>query len=165
LKSHKDINIEEMKQQHRHRHLCPQLLKDFGSWNYTNVPASNQQRKKITSNNIDNDDQYDDQEEEEELTCMIEGCGAMGEEVIALLDEASLSDVDKYDDEHHHDGTSSSSERNNFENKKSSSDNVNNNNKNDSDNLIPAVVCRKHFEKLIEEAYYSKSDLKVVKNK
>jgi hypothetical protein len=96
---------------------------------------------------------------------MIEGCSAMGEEVIALLDESSLSDVDKYDAEHHYDDSSSSPQRNNFKNKKSSSDDNDDNNKNDSDNLIPAVVCRKHFEKLIEEAYYSKSDLKVVKNK
>jgi hypothetical protein len=160
LKSHKDINIEEMKQQHRHPHLRPQLLKDFGSWNYTNVPASNQQRKKITSNDIDKDDQYDGQQEEEDLTCMIEGCSAMGEEVIALLDESSLSDVDKYD-VHHYDEASLSSpppppQRNGFKNKKSSSDD-NNDEDNNNDNLIPAVVCSKHFDKLIEEAYTAKS--------
>jgi hypothetical protein len=128
-----------------------------------NIPASNQQRKKIISNKIDHDDQYDDQED---LTCMVEGCGAMGEEVIALLDESSLSDVDKYDEHHHYDAAafSSSSQRNNFKNKKSSDDDNNVNNVN-IDNLIPAVVCRKHFDKLIEEAYHSKSDLKVVKNK
>ena len=164
-----------MKQQHRHPHLRPQLLKDFSSWNYTNVPASNQQRKKITSNKIDNHYQYED-DDQEDLTCMVEGCGAMGEEVIALLDESSLSDVDKYDEHHHYDAAASSSQRNNFKNnKKSSSDDDNNDN--DSDNLIPAVVCRTHFDKLIEavcrthfekhieEAYHFKSDLKVVKNK
>jgi hypothetical protein len=113
----------------------------------TNVSASNQQRKKITSNNTDKNDQYD----QEDLTCMVEGCSAMGEEVIALLDEASLSDVDRYEE---HDDDDDASKRNNFKNKKSD---------NNNSNLIPAIVCRKHFDKLIE-AYYWR-DLKVVKNK
>jgi hypothetical protein len=111
-----------------------------------NVSASNQQRKKITSNNKDKNDQYD----QEDLTCMVEGCNAMGEEVIALLDEASLSDVDRYEEYDDDDA----SKRNNFKNKKSD---------NNNSNLIPAIVCRKHFAKLIE-AYYWR-DLKVVKNK
>jgi hypothetical protein len=69
---------------------------------------------------------------EEGLTCMIEGCDAIGEEVIGLLYEASLSEnVDKYD-EHHY-----ASRRNNFKN-------------NEVDNLIPVVVCGKHFDKLTE---------------
>jgi hypothetical protein len=111
-----------------------------------NVSASNQQRKKITSNNKDKNDQYG----QEDLTCMVEGCNAMGEEVIALLDEASLSDVDRYEEYDDDDA----SKRNNFKNKKSD---------NNNSNLIPAIVCRKHFAKLIE-AYYWR-DLKVVKNK
>ena len=111
-----------------------------------NVSASNQQRKKITSNNTYKNDQYD----QEDLTCMVEGCSAMGEEVIALLDEASLSDVDRYEEYDDDDA----SKRNNFKNKESD---------NNNSNLIPAIVCRKHFAKLIE-AYYWR-DLKVVKNK
>ena len=72
---------------------------------------------------------------EQQLTCIIEGCDAIGEEVIALLDEASLSEnIDKYDE--HHDAYQGK----NFEN-------------NETGNLIPAVVCGKHFDKLIE-AYY-----------
>ena len=83
---------------------------------------------------------------EQDLICIIEGCNAAGEEVIALLDEGSLfENVDKYDE--HHDA----SQGNNFEN-------------NERDNLIPAVVCGNHFDKLIE-AYYAQNDLKVGKNK
>jgi hypothetical protein len=66
---------------------------------------------------------------------MIEGCDADGEEVIALLDEGSLSDGE-------HDAASS---RENFENK-------------ENDHLIPAIVCSKHFDDIMK-AYYSKSDL------
>jgi hypothetical protein len=74
---------------------------------------------------------------EQDLICMIEGCNAVGEEVIGLLDEASISEnVDKYDDEH-----DDASQGNNFEN-------------NGRDNLIPAVVCGKHFDKLVEAYYY-----------
>jgi hypothetical protein len=65
---------------------------------------------------------------------MIEGCDAAGEEVIALIDEGSLSDS-QYD---------IASLRNNVEN-------------NENDNLIPVIVCGKHFDKIIE-AYYSKSE-------
>jgi hypothetical protein len=151
LESHKDINIEKMKQQHRHQHhphrehrsnldIIANILKLA-----INVSASNQQRK-ITSNNIDKNDQYD-----QDLTCMVEGCGAMGEEMIALLDEASLSDVDKYDEHHDHDA----SQRNNFKNKESD---------NDNNNLIPAIVCSKHFDKLIE-AYYCQERLTGVGNR
>jgi hypothetical protein len=142
-----------MKQQHRHQHhthrehrsnldIIANVLKLA-----MNVPSSNQQRK-ITSNNIDKNDQYD-----QDLTCMIESCDAIGEEVIALLDEASLSDVDKYD-EHHDDDAS---QRNNFKNKERDNNNKNN-------NLIPAVVCRKHFDKLIE-AYYCQERLTGVGNR
>jgi len=84
---------------------------------------------------------------EQDLICMIEGCNAIGEEVIGLLDEASISeDVDKYDDEH-----DDASQGNNFEN-------------NERDNLIPAVVCSKHFDKLVED-YYCQEPSKGAKNK
>ena len=65
---------------------------------------------------------------------MIEGCDAAGEEVIALIDEGSLSDSQN----------DIASLRNNVEN-------------NEKDNLIPVIVCGKHFDKILE-AYYSKSD-------
>ncbi len=73
---------------------------------------------------------------EQDLTCMIEGCNAIGEEVIGLLDEASLlENVDNYD-EH----TNDASQGDDFEN-------------NVRDNLIPAVVCGKHFDKIVEACY------------
>lgn len=93
------------------------------------VPKFNQQRK-IFHRNIDKNEQDD-----QDLTCMVEGCVTIGEEVIALLDEASLSDVDEYDDEHN------ASQGNNFKNKE------------EGYNLIPVIVCGKHFHMLIE-AYY-----------
>ena len=93
------------------------------------IPSFDQQRK-IPLSHRESNDQY-----EQDLKCMIEGCDATGEEVIALLDQGSLSDSE-------HD---IASPRNNFENK-------------ENDNLIPAIVCSKHFDKIIE-AYYSKSDL------
>jgi hypothetical protein len=104
------------------------------------VPVFNQQRK-IFHRNIDKNDQYD-----QDLTCMVEGCVAIGEEVIALLDEASLSDVDEYDDddEHH------ASQGNNFKNKKE-----------EDYDLIPVIVCGKHFDMLIE-AYYGQQRSKGV---
>ena len=66
---------------------------------------------------------------EQGLICMIEGCDAIGEETIAFLDESSLSENADYP-----------SQGNNLEN-------------NSEDNLIPALVCGKHFAKLME-AYY-----------
>jgi hypothetical protein len=67
----------------------------------------------IFHRNIDKNDQYD-----QDLTCMVEGCVAIGEEVIALLDEASLSDVDEYDDDDDDDDEHHASQGNNFKNKK-----------------------------------------------
>ena len=66
---------------------------------------------------------------EQGLICMIEGCDAIGEETIAFLDESSLSENVDYP-----------SQGSNLEN-------------NSEDNLIPAIVCGKHFDKLME-AYY-----------
>jgi hypothetical protein len=93
-------------------------------------PSCDQQGKIPYSGEVEDNDQYN-----QDLRCMIEGCDATGEEVIALLYEDPLS----YGE---HD---TASHRNNFENK-------------ESDNLIPAIVCGKHFDKVIE-VYYSKSDL------
>jgi hypothetical protein len=90
--------------------------------------------EKISDNYMNSNDQDD-----EDLTCMIEGCDAVGEEPIALLDDACLSDVDAYGE---HDAAAS--ERDNFKN-------------NERDDLIPVIVCSKHFDKIIE-AYYSKSE-------
>ena len=74
---------------------------------------------------------------EQDLTCMIEGCDAVGEEVIGLLDEASLlENVNKYD-EHTDDDASPGDD---FENNK-------------RDNLIPAVICGKHLDMLVETCY------------
>lgn len=89
-----------------------------------------QHQHQIFHRNIDKNERHD-----QDLTCMVEGCVAIGEELIALLDEATLSDVDEYDDEHH------ASHRNNFKNKK------------EGYNLFPVIVCGKHFQMLIE-AYY-----------
>ena len=78
---------------------------------------------------------------------MIEGCDAVGEEVIGLLDEASLLenvDVDKYDE--HTDDTSPGDDFENYE----------------GDNLILAVVCGKHFEELLQ-ACYCQERSKVIK--
>jgi hypothetical protein len=84
---------------------------------------------------------------EQDLTCMIEGCDAIGEEVIGLLDEASLlENVDKYDELTH-----DVSPGDDFEN-------------NEEDNLIPAVVCGNHFDKIVE-ACYCQEPSKVIKNK
>jgi hypothetical protein len=103
------------------------------------VPPFNE-REKISDNyNYMNNHDQDDPE----LTCMIEGCDAVGEEPIALLDDACLSDVDAYGE---HDATAFASERDNFKN-------------NERDDLIPVVVCGKHFDEIIE-AYYSKSEPK-----
>jgi hypothetical protein len=93
---------------------------------------------------------------EQDLICMIEGCNAIGEEVIGLLDEDSISeDVDKYDDnnndDEYTDATGDAGQGNNFEN-------------NERDNLIPAVVCGKHFDKLVED-YYCQEPSKEAKNK
>ncbi len=93
------------------------------------VPSFDQWRK-IPYNHGERNDQYD-----QDVRCMIEGCDAAGEEVIALLDEGSLADGA-------HDVASS---RENFEN-------------NENDHLIPAIVCGKHFDDIME-AYYSKSEL------
>jgi hypothetical protein len=72
---------------------------------------------------------------EQDLTCMIEGCNAIGEEVIGLLDEASLlENVDNYD-EHTNDAS-----QGRFR-------------KYVRDNLIPALVCGKHFDKIVEACY------------
>ena len=66
---------------------------------------------------------------------MIEGCNAIGEEVIGLLDEASLlENVDNYD-EHTNDAS-----QGRFR-------------KYVRDNLIPGVVCGKHFDKIVEACY------------
>ena len=97
------------------------------------VPSFNEPEK-ISDNYMSSNDQDDG-----DLTCMIEGCDAVGEEPIALLDDACLSDVDAYGE---HDGAAS--ERDNFKN-------------NETDDLIPVVVCGKHFGKIME-AYYSKSE-------
>ena len=64
---------------------------------------------------------------EPDLICMVEGCDATGEEIIALLDESSLTENIAYP-----------SRGGNFEIKS-------------EDNLIPAIVCGKHFEKLTED--------------
>ena len=100
------------------------------------VPSFNEQEK--ISDKYMNSHAQDDQD----LTCMIEGCDALGEEPIALLDDVCLSDVDAYGE---HDANAAS-EGDNFKN-------------NERDDLIPVVVCGKHFEKIIE-AYYSKSETK-----
>jgi hypothetical protein len=85
---------------------------------------------------------------EQGLTCMIEGCNAMGEEVIALLSgEGSLSDYMNEYDEHHNDYGVNPSQGSNLKNNDIDNDNINNN------NLIPAVVCGKHFGKLVEACY------------
>jgi hypothetical protein len=86
---------------------------------------------------MNNNDQY-----YQNLTCMIEGCDATGEEPIVLLDDTCLSDVDAYGQ----DDAAIASERDSFKN-------------NDRDDLIPVVVCGKHFDKIME-AYYSKSEPK-----
>lgn len=97
------------------------------------VPSFNEQEK-ISNNNMNSNDQYD-----QDLTCMIEGCDAIGEEPIVLLEDTCLSDVDayvEYDD---------ASERYNFKN-------------NERDDLILIVVCGKHFDEIIE-AYCSKKKI------
>ncbi len=63
---------------------------------------------------------------EPDLICMIEVCDATGEEMIALLDESFLTENMDYP-----------SRGRNFEIKSEG-------------NLIPAIVCGKHFEKLTE---------------
>src|SRR5919112_160355 len=85
------------------------------------VPSFNEQEK-TSNNNMNSNDQY-----YQNLTCMIEGCDATGEEPIVLLDDTCLSDVDaygEYDD---------SPQKDNFKNK-------------EREDLIPVVVCRKHFD-------------------
>jgi hypothetical protein len=111
--------------------------------NYTDLPfkilklsptvPSFKEQEKISNNNMNSNDQYD-----QDLTCMIEGCNAIGEEPIVLLDDTCLSDVDaygEYDD---------SPQRDNFKN-------------NEREDLIPVVVCGKHFDEIIE-AYCSKNE-------
>jgi hypothetical protein len=95
--------------------------------------SSFKEQEKISNNNMNSNDQYD-----QDLTCMIEGCDAIGEEPIVLLDDNCLSDVDaygEYDDSH---------QRDNFKN-------------NEREDLIPVVVCGKHFDEIIE-AYCSKNE-------
>jgi len=102
----------------------------FGGLHLSVIFPSFNHEGKIPSSHRESDDQN-----EQDMKCMIEGCDANGEEVIALLNQGSLSDGE-YD---------IAFPRSNFKN-------------NESDKLIPAVVCSKHFDKIIE-AYYSKSDL------
>ena len=108
----------------------------------TIVPSPNEQEK-ISNNYKNSKEQYD-----QELTCMVEGCDAIGEEPIVLLDDTCLSDVEaygEYDDD--------ASQRDNFK-------------KNERDELIPVVVCSKHFDE-ISRTYYSKyepqNDTKITK--
>ena len=111
------------------------------------VSPFRQQRKTISNNVAWND------EKAQELTCIIEGCNAPGKEMIALLDEASFSDIPV----HQRDAEVVSFE-NNFDKKGWDNDNTN------ETDLIPAVVCGKHFDKLIE-AYYCQDRSSGVNNK
>jgi hypothetical protein len=96
------------------------------------VPSFNEQEK-ISNNYMNSKDQH-----EQDLICMIEGCDAIGEEPIVLLDDTCLSDVDAYGE------NDDASQRDNFKN-------------NEREDLIPVVVCGKHFGEIIE-AYCSKNE-------
>jgi hypothetical protein len=100
------------------------------------VSPFRQQRKTISNNIAWN------HEKAQELTCIIEGCNSPGKEMIALLDEASFSGVPV-----HQRDAEVVFEGSNFDKKGWDNDNTN------ETDLIPAVVCGKHFDKLIE-AYY-----------
>ena len=105
----------------------------FGGLKHSTIVPSFNNPEKPSNNYMNINDDYD-----QGLTCMIEGCDAIGEEPIALLDDTSLSDVDAYGKQ------ADASQRDNFKN-------------NERDDLIPVVVCGKHFDEIME-ACYSKSE-------
>ena len=124
------------------------IMKIMRAGSYFNKAISDQQPKTI-SNNKEKIDQYD-----QDLICMIEGCNAMGEEVVAVLSEGSSPSDNVYEyNEHHHSNSNNTDDlppqRSNFDNEERANDNVSNT------NLIPVLVCDKHFGKLMK-AYYCK---------